>query len=81
LDARRRLFGELNIDPEVLVQDLPGYATVQREEEGARELALTAEEATAFVRSMWGGEAVAPTAEAYLAGLRAFVEDRARWWG
>jgi hypothetical protein len=80
VDAWRRLCGELGIDPEVLLEDLPGYTTVEGSEQAARALAFTAEEVAAFLRE-GGDEEVWPvTAETYLAGLREFLDGRERCW-
>jgi hypothetical protein len=81
VDAWRRLCGELGIDPEVLLKDLPGYATVEGSEQAARALAFTAEEVAAFLRGGGGKEVRPVTAETYLAELREFLEGRERWWG
>src|SRR5262249_47729623 len=80
VDGWRMLCGEISIDSEVLLKELPGYTTVQRGEQAARAVAFTAEEAAVFVQARWGGGTRPVTAKTFLAGLREFVDWRAGWW-
>jgi hypothetical protein len=81
MDGWRRFCSEFNVDPDFLMQDLPGYETVQRGEEAARRVAFTPDEATAWMRRGGDDAAQVVTAEAVSASLWAFLEQRAEWWG
>jgi hypothetical protein len=81
LDGWRRFCSEFTIDPELLMNDLPGYDTVKRTEEAARIMACTPEEATAWLRQAGNETAQALTVESVATSLWAFVNSRAEWWG
>jgi hypothetical protein len=49
-DAWQLLCNELHLDPDVLAQDLPGYAAVQQVVQAARFVAFNAEEALDYLR-------------------------------
>ena len=80
-DAWRRLCGELKIDPEALLRDLPCHDALRRFEELARLMACTAEEATAQLRRLGPADAEAPTVERAVGAMRAFIDSRVKWWG
>ncbi len=80
-DAWKRLCGELNIDPEALLRDLPCYDTMRRTEEAARLLAGTPEEAMAQLRRLGIEDAEAPTVEEAAKAMRAFIDQCVAWWG
>jgi hypothetical protein len=80
LDGWRRFCAELKADPELLMDRLPGYDTVKRVEEGARHIAFTPEEATAWVRRRGGETAEAVKVETEAAGLWAVVNSWAERW-
>ena len=79
-DAWRRLCGELRIDPETLLRDLPCYDTLRRTEEAARLLACTPEEATAHLQRLGPTDAEAPTVEGAARAMRDFIDRRVAWW-
>ena len=80
-DAWKRVCGELNIDPEALLRDLPGYDTLRRTEEAARLSAWTPEEATAQLRRLGPADTEAPTVEGAARAMRQFIDQRVAWWG
>jgi hypothetical protein len=80
LDGWRRFCSEFNVDPELLMNALPGYDTVKRTEAAARRAACTAEKATAWLRERGNGTATALTVETVAASLWEFVNSRAEWW-
>jgi hypothetical protein len=88
-DGWKQLCAELHIDSEVLLQDLPGYETVQRMQAQVRLIAFTAEEARAYLRqilkrrqateekpSIAEQEARVHDAAAVARSMRAFLEAR-----
>ena len=79
-DAWKRLCGELKIDPEALLRDLPCYGTLRRTEEAARLLAWTPEEATDQLRRLGPADAEAPTIEGAARAMREFIDQRVAWW-
>jgi hypothetical protein len=80
-DAWKRLCGDLKIDPEALLRDLPCYDTLRCTEEAVRPLALTAEEATAQLRRLGRAESEALTVEDVVQVMRTFIDKRVAWWG
>jgi hypothetical protein len=81
-DGWKRFCESWQLDGEELLNSLPGYGTVQAAEEYVRSMAFTAEEATDWIRRSGGNPtANAATAEDVAAGMQAFVERRAEWWG
>jgi hypothetical protein len=52
-DAWQLLSAELQLDPEAILRHLPGCDLVRGMEEAARKMALTPEEALAYLRSGW----------------------------
>jgi hypothetical protein len=91
-DAWRLLCGELSIDPEILLKDLPGFDTVRRMEGLARELDVTAEEALTYLREKRenadvGGDtrqsadrSYLPSAENEARSMQSYLaEQLARW--
>jgi hypothetical protein len=79
-DAWKRCCAELEIDPDVLLREMPGYNTLAITEQAARLDAFTPAEATAALRRERGGEVEAPTVEGVAATLRGFIDQRAQWW-
>jgi hypothetical protein len=71
-----RFCAELNLDPDVLVRDVPGYTTVKAAEKVARVLGYTPEEAAHAVRLQQGDTASVLTAETILAGYRKALAAR-----
>jgi hypothetical protein len=55
-DAWRLVAKEMHLDADLLLGTLPGYSTVMRTEGAARLMALTADEATAFLRERGEGD-------------------------
>jgi hypothetical protein len=80
LDGWRRFCAGRQLDPEALMNDLPGYDTVKRTEEAARIMACTPEEAAAWLRERGDEAAQAPTAESVAASLVAWVENWEATW-
>jgi hypothetical protein len=80
-DGWRRLCGELKIDPEALLRDMPAYEELRRTEEAARLAAYTAEEAADYLRRSGGREAEPPTAEDAARAMRDVIDRRVAWWG
>jgi hypothetical protein len=80
-DAWKRLSGEMNIDPEALLHDLPCYDTLRPMEALARFMAWTLEEATAELRRLGRADAKVPTVEMAVRAMRDFLDTRVRWWG
>jgi hypothetical protein len=80
-DAWKRLCGDLKIDPEALLRDLPCYETLRQTEELARAAVCTPEEATAQLRRRGPEDAEAPTVEGTARAMRAFIDQRVAWWG
>jgi hypothetical protein len=72
-EAWRQFCAELQIDSEVLLQDLPGYATVQLTAEAAKTLALQPAEAVAVAEY---GVIAEVTVEGVLADYRATLSQR-----
>jgi hypothetical protein len=79
-DAWKRLFGELKIDPEVLLRDLPGYDEVRRSEQHARIAACPPEEAAGLLRRYGPEGAAIPTVEEAARAMRDFIDQRVAWW-
>jgi hypothetical protein len=79
-EAWKRLAAELNLDPETLLRDLPGYGTLRDTEEVIRLMAFTEEEATAYLRQRGGTEVRPVTVEKVLADLWAVLHSRVAWW-
>jgi hypothetical protein len=50
IDGWKRFCAEIHLEPQVLLQDMPGWQTVARTEREARELAFTPQEAAEFLR-------------------------------
>ena len=71
-----RFCAELNLDPDVLVRDVPGYTTVEVAAKIARVLAYTPEEAAQAIRLQQGDTAEVPTVETTLAGYRKALAAR-----
>lgn len=80
VEGWKRFFSEFNVDPDLLMKDLPGFATVQSTEEAARLTAFTPDEATAWARQRGGETAGVPTAEDVAVSLSAFVNEWAKRW-
>jgi hypothetical protein len=79
-DGWRRFCAELPVDPELLLNDVPGYDTVKRSEEAARLLAFNVDEARAWLRNTSTATAEVVTAESEAAAIWAFVISREKWW-
>jgi hypothetical protein len=79
-EAWNRFCGELNLDPEAVLRDVPGYTTVKAAAETACILAFTSEEAAEAVRVQWGDSAEVATVETTVAGLRKALAARESWW-
>jgi len=71
-----RFCAELNLDPDVLLRDVPGYDTVKVAEKIARVLAYTPEEAAQAVRSQHGDTAAVRAVETTLAGYRKALAEK-----
>ena len=80
LDGWRRFCAEFKVDPEPLMNTLPGYESMKRAEEDARPVAFSHEEATAWMRTGRDETAEAPRVKAVVASLWAFVDKCAKWW-
>jgi hypothetical protein len=78
--AWRQLCGELRIDAEALLRDLPGYGVAQLTAEAARLDAFTPEEAAAWMGEKGQGPGKLLTTESELASMRAVLESRMKWW-
>jgi hypothetical protein len=78
--AWKQLCGELQIDAEALLQDLPGYSVAQLTAETARLDAFTPEEAAAWVHDNGKDPGRLLNAESELASMRAVLEYRMKWW-
>jgi len=90
-DAWKLLCAELGIDPEAILGHLPGCDLVRHMEEPARQVAFTAEEALAHMRTKPEAAAAGPapvarceyripTATDVARGMREFLEERAQRW-
>jgi hypothetical protein len=80
-DGWRRFCAELKVDPDVFLQDMPGYDTVKRSEEAARLVAFSVDEARAWLRRTSTATVEVMTAEAEAAAIGGFVSSREKWWG
>jgi hypothetical protein len=80
-DGWRLLCAELKIDPEALLKDLPYFEMLRISEESARASGWGAEETAAFLRRCGRGEVEPRTAEDAAKAMRAFLDQRVRWWG
>jgi hypothetical protein len=80
IDGWKRFCSEFNVDSDMLIKNLPGFATVQRTEEAARLTAFTPDEANAWVRQLGGETAEVPTAEDVAVSLSEFVKGWAKRW-
>ena len=80
-DGWRRFCAEFQVDPELLLSDVPGYDTVKRSEEAARLLAFSVDEARAWLRKTSTATAEVVTAESEAAAIWGFVNSREQWWG
>ncbi len=78
-EAWERFCGELKIDPDTLLRDLPCYGTLKRGENSAKVGACTAEEAAALWRE--AGGASPPTVEAAARAMHDLIAQREEWWG
>jgi hypothetical protein len=77
----RRFCSEFKVDPELLMNGLPGYDTVKRTDEAVRIMASSPEEANVWMQKAGNESAQALTVESVAASLWHFVNDRAEWWG
>jgi len=80
-EAWNRFCAELQIDPEILLRDLPSYDTLKRGEETAAIAACTAEKAAALVRKVGREECKPPSVEDSAKEIRAFLDKLVAWWG
>ena len=80
-DGWRRVCAEFQVDPELLLNDVPAYDTVKRSEEAARLVAFSVEEARAWLRKTSTATEEVVTAEAEAAAIWGFVNSREQWWG
>jgi hypothetical protein len=80
-DGWRRFCAEFQVDPELLLNDVPGYDTLKRSEEAARLLAFNVDEARAWLRGASTATAEVVTAESEAAAIWGFVNSREQWWG
>jgi hypothetical protein len=81
VDGWKRFCCEFNVDPDLLMKELPGFGTVQRAEQAARVVACTPDEATDWIRRRGDDAPETSTAEAEAASLSAFVDGWAERWG
>jgi hypothetical protein len=89
-DAWKLLCAELRIDPDAILGHLPGCGLVHDMEPAASQLAFTAEEALAYLRSQMGaapgqapaarGEYRIDTAADVARGMQQFLAERAKRW-
>jgi hypothetical protein len=79
-DAWKLLSGEMNIDPEALLRDMPCYDTLRPMEELAWFMAWTPEEATAHLRRLGRVDGQAPTVEGAVQPMRELLDTRVKWW-
>lgn len=70
LEAWGRFCGELNLEPDALLRDLPGYDTTKRAEDFARGLAFSPEKAAETVRLKFDNGAQIVTVESALDDYR-----------
>jgi hypothetical protein len=80
-DAWKQFCAEMQLDGELLLRGLPGYANLDLTEEEARRSAYSQEEATAWVRRKGNSTEEAVTVEAVVASMQEMVTWRAGWWG
>jgi hypothetical protein len=80
LDGWNRFCSDLKVEPPGLLNDLPGWATVNLSANAARRVAFSPEEATAWLRKGTDEPAEARTAESVAAELQQALEHwEARW--
>jgi hypothetical protein len=79
-DAWKLLAAELKFNPETVLQDVPCYDSLRQMEGTVRLTAFTQKEATEYLRKRGNQEAQAPTVEATLTEMRAFLDSRIAWW-
>jgi hypothetical protein len=80
-DGWRRFCAEFQVDPELLLNDVPGYDTVKRSEVAARLVAFSVDEARVWLRKTSTATAEVVTAESEVAAIWGFVNSREQWWG
>ena len=80
-DAWRLLWGDMHVDPETLLRDLPCYSTIQLAERAARGIVCTPDEAATIFGRIVPGNGKLPTVEASVQMMRAIIDDRVAWWG
>ncbi len=80
-DAWRLLWGDLHIDSETLLRDLPCYSTIQLAERAARAIICTPEETAEIFGRIVPGDGKLPTVEASVQMMRAIIDQRVAWWG
>jgi hypothetical protein len=78
LDGWRRFCSELRVDPELLMNDLPGFGVVKRTEDAARIVACTPAEAIEWLRQQ--GNESDETVESVATDLTTFVNSWAERW-
>jgi hypothetical protein len=80
LDGWRLFCAQHSYDPDFLLKGLPGYETVRRAEDEAREMAFTPEEADEWARRgrTDAPRLIRPEDEAAAIGL--LVKSHAQWW-
>jgi hypothetical protein len=80
VDGWKQFCSEFNMDPDLLMKDLPGFATVRHAAEAAQLTVFTPDEVSAWMRQRGGETARAPTAEDVAVSLSAFVNSWAEQW-
>ncbi len=80
VEAWQRFTGELQIEPEALLDFMPGYDTILGTREAVRDLAYTFEEATIFLRLNGKEVEMPPTVEDVLLSLRGLLQARQAFW-
>jgi hypothetical protein len=80
VDAWRRFSEELQIEPEALLDFMPGYDMIRRTRDVVRDLAYTFEEATICLRLHGKEVEMPPTVEDVLVSLRGLLKAREVWW-
>jgi hypothetical protein len=80
LDGWRAFCLDAKIEPDALLDGLPGIETIRRTEGVARMLACTAEEANRWLRGKGGEDDQVITTEEETESIREFVNRSMEWW-
>ncbi len=71
---------DLQVEPEALVDCMPGYEIIRQTHERADDLAYDREAATVFLRLSGRETALPPTVESQVGALNTLYRKRAAWW-